>query len=86
VAPIKRRREPAATALSTARALASVPPLVKMMVEAGAPIRAATWSRAVSTIARAARPAAWMEDGLPPRAIAWVAAARASGRIGAVAL
>ncbi len=32
----------------------------------GAPTRAATSARAVSTRARAARPAAWTEEGLPP--------------------
>ena len=46
---------------------------------------AATVSRASSSTRRAARPAGWMEDGLPS-AIAARAASRASGRNGSVAL
>jgi hypothetical protein len=81
-----RRREPAATALSIASPLASVPPLVKTTVEAGAATRAATSARACSITARAARPAAWTDDGLPTARSAAVMAAMASGRTWAVAL
>ena len=40
----------------------------------------------VSTMARAARPAAWIEEGLPPTSSARAMAALASGRTTAVAL
>ncbi len=80
------RRAPAATALSMAMALASVPPLVKITVEAGAAIRAATSSRAFSTRSRAARPLAWTDEGLPTFCSAAIMAAWACGRTGAVAL
>ena len=80
------RLEPAATALSIASALASVPPLVNTTVEAGAAIRAATSERACSSTACAARPAAWTDDGLPTRSRTAVTAAMASGRTRAVAL
>ena len=86
MAEMIRRPAPAATALSMARALASVPPLVKTTVEAGAAIRAATSALACSTRARAARPAACTEDGLPTLARACATASAASGRTGAVAL
>ena len=43
---------------------ASVPPLVKTTSSAAAPTSAATWSRARSIAARAARPSAWTEDGI----------------------
>jgi hypothetical protein len=66
--------------------LASVPPLRKITVEAGAAIRAATSARACSITARAARPAAWIDDGLPTWASTSVMAAIASGRTFAVAL
>ena len=49
------------------------------------PVAAATCARARSTIARAARPSAWTDDGLPSASIAAAIAARASGRSGAVA-
>ena len=80
------RLDPAATALSSAMALASVPPLVKITVEAGAPIRPATFSRACSITARAVRPAAWIDDGLPTACITAVMAAMACGRTRVVAL
>ncbi len=79
-------RAPAATALSMARALASVPPLVKVTEPSLAPTNRATSPRDRSTAARAVRPAAWTEDGLPPIARAQATASAASGRIGAVAL
>ncbi len=81
-----RRFDPAATALSMARALASVPPLVKITVEAGAAIKAATSALACSTRARAARPAACTDEGFPPSSSARATAAAASGRTGDVAL
>jgi len=80
------RRLTAATALWIARALASVPPPVKTTVEAGAAIRAATSTRACSIRARAARPAACTDDGLPTVPSAWATAAAASGRTRVVAL
>jgi hypothetical protein len=43
-------------------------------------------SRARSTIARARRPSAWTDDGLPTCSMAASIAAFASGRSGAVAL
>ena len=48
-----------------ARLSASVAPEVKMTSGARAPISAATWARAASTRARAARPKLWVEAGLP---------------------
>ena len=81
-----RRRAPAATALRTAKASASVPPLRNTTVEAGAPISAATSSRARSSRARAARPAACTVDGLPGDAMTSAIAAAASGRTAVVAL
>ncbi len=73
-------------ALSMARALASEPPLVKVIEPSLTPTRPATSERAVSTTARAARPAACTEEGLPPMARARATASAASGRIGDVAL
>ena len=49
----------------SASMLASVPPEVNTTSRALAPTSAATCSRAVSTRRRAARPAAWTDDGLP---------------------
>ncbi len=84
--PTTGRRKPAAMALSIAKALASVPPLVKVTEPSLAPTRLATWPRARSIAARAVRPAEWTEEGLPPIARAQATASAASIRIGAVAL
>jgi hypothetical protein len=65
---------------------ASVPPLVKITWPGSAPTSRATLARAASTAARAARPSAWIEDGLPTSFAARTTASAASGRIGAVAL
>jgi len=65
--------------------LASVPPEVNTTSREVTPTRAATCSRAVSTSRRAARPAAWTDDGLPVTPTAAIMAACASGRSGAVA-
>ena len=71
---------------ASASAAASVAPEVKITSAPSAPSAAATCARAFSTAARAARPSAWTLDGLPTISIAASIAARASGRIGAVAL
>ncbi len=86
VAPTMMRSNPATTALSIARLLASVPPLRKVMEPALTPIRSATSARAASTIARAARPEAWIDEGLPPASRARATACAACGRTLAVAL
>ena len=65
--------------------LPSVPPLVKTTSAGLAPTRAATCSRASSMMARARRPSACGEDGLPTTSSAAIIAARASRRSGAVA-
>ena len=71
---------------SSARLLASVPPLVKITLRGAAPASPATSRRAPSIMARARRPSAWTEEALPMSAIASSAASRALGRNGAVAL
>ncbi len=76
------RRTPAAMALSMASALASVPPLVKVTASALTPTSAATSARARSTAARASRPAAWTDDGLPPIASAQAPLPRLAGGSG----
>ena len=74
-----------AIAASSAVAMASVPPLVKITPASGAfARREASW-RAVSTRPRAARPSAWTEEGLPVVASASTMRASTSARIGAVA-
>ena len=77
---------PAAMALLMAMTLASVPPEVKVTASGAAPTKTATSLRACSTAARASRPLAWTDEGLPPISSAHSAASRASGRMGAVAL
>ena len=69
-----------------ARALDSVPPLVKVMEPGFTATRSATCARATSISDRAARPAACTDEGLPPISSARTTAAFASGRTGAVAL
>jgi hypothetical protein len=69
-----------------ARALASVPPLVKTTSPARMPKLWATLSRASSSRRRAARPWPCTAEGLPPASSAASTAARASGRSGSVAL
>ena len=86
MAPMISGAKPAATALSMARALASVPPLVNTRLCGSAPTKRATVARAVSTSERAARPLAWTDDGLAPMASARATASAASGRICALAL
>jgi hypothetical protein len=80
------RSTPARTALSIAKALASVPPLTKVTLPALAPTSAATSALAASISALAARPPACTDDGLPPSASACATAAAASDRTFAVAL
>ena len=57
---------PAQAAPLTARLMASVPPLVKMMLRASAPMLRASRSWASSSQRRACRPGAWGDEGLPP--------------------
>jgi hypothetical protein len=66
--------------------LASVPPEVKITSAGKAPIRAATWRRALSISPRALRPTPCTADGLPPVRNASTMASNASGRSGLVAL
>ncbi len=81
-ARIRRRAEP-----WIARVLASVPPLVKTTAAGAAPASAATWMRASSIIARAARPKLCTDDGLPAaRVNACCIASSAASRNGVVAL
>ena len=70
----------------SARLAASVPPETKTTPRGSAPASPATARRASSTIARACRPSAWIEDGLPRTSSAASVACRASGRSRAVAL
>ena len=83
-------RAPASTAPCTAphraNALASEPPLVKTTSWTRAPAKAATFSRASSIKARAARPPVCTEEALPQTVRARSAAAIASARKGDVAL
>ena len=66
--------------------LASVAPLVNTTSLGLAPTSAATCSRAVSIMARARRPSACTDDGLPIASCAASIAARAAGRSGDDAL
>ena len=61
-------------------ALASVPPELNTTAVGSAPTRSATCARAVSTRARARRPAAWTADGLPLSARALAMISNTSGR------
>ena len=61
----------------------SVPPEVKVMQAGSVPSAAATAARLSSSRARALRPGAWSEPGLPKSSMARSAAARAAG-MGAV--
>ena len=76
-----RRSAPDSTAFA-----ASVPPLVNTTRAGAAPTRLASASRAASTAARACRPSAWIEEGLPGSSSARATAADTSGRTGEVAL
>jgi len=69
-----------------ARAADSVAPEVKTISDVRAPSAAATRARARSRTSRAARPAAWTEDGFPKTSSAADTAAFASGRTGVMAL
>ena len=69
-----------------ARLLASVPPEVKTTSEDAAPHSEATSRRALSTVARARRPEAWTDEGLPPIRNASAMASKAAGLKGLVAL
>ncbi len=80
------RSYPAAKALAMAWALDSVPPDEKTTDWASAPTISAKRARAVSTRARARRPAACTADGLPLSARASAIAACTSGRTRAEAL
>jgi len=71
---------------SSARLLASVPPDVKIVSVARAPTSDATSRRALSTIARALRPAVWTDEGLPLARSASTMASNAAGLRGLVAL
>ena len=55
-------------------------PLPNTTAVGSAPTSSATWARAVSTRARARRPAAWTAEGLPLSARALVMASSTSGR------
>src|SRR5688572_19970418 len=65
-----------------ARAIDSVPPDVKTISSACAPIASATCSRAPSRSARAARPGVWIDSGSPYASSAAISASRASGSRG----